>query len=140
MKKTSRKNRAHFVFGGLFVVALMLWTGIGSLTFSQSRSPGQGNVKRYVATEKIVLDKKTKELRMPTDQELKQLVANLERLTDRSGEGLETAPGPGGSQMVHLQHGFQHVVISRPNADGTMQIRCVNSMEDAAAFLGLKVE
>ena len=38
---------------------------------------------------------------------------------------------------MDLQDRLQSVVLARPNADGTSELRCVTTFEEAAEFLGL---
>ena len=102
-----------------------------------SQSP-KSNGKKYVATKPIVLDQATKQVRMPTDSEVQAMVASISSLTNRSTEGLQAKTLANGTKQLNLQGRFQEVVISRANADGTMETRCVESMEEAAAFLGLE--
>ena len=102
-----------------------------------SQSP-QSNGKRYVATKPIVLDQATKQVRMPTDSEVAAMVAQISTLTNTSTDGLKAVTLANGTKQLNLQGRFQEVVIARANADGTMETRCVSSMEEAAAFLGLE--
>jgi hypothetical protein len=95
---------------------------------------GQG---RYKATRRIVVDKQTRQLRMPTTQEVDQLVQNLATLTKRSSEGLPQTEVPGGGVGVDLDGGFGGVMLARPNEDGTFETRCVFTFEEGAEFLGL---
>src|SRR4051812_38851175 len=98
----------------------------------------QSNGKKYVATKPIVLDQATKQVRMPTASEVQSMVAQISSATNRSSEGLTAKTLPNGTKQVNLQGRFQQVTIARANADGTMETRCVSSMEEAAAFLGLE--
>jgi hypothetical protein len=100
-------------------------------------APVPNDGKTYVAQRAITVDPVTKELRKPTAEEIRALVANLKSLTSRSTEGLRVVTRPNGTRQVNLQGRFQNVVVARPAADGTMETRCVTTFEEAADFLGL---
>lgn len=102
-----------------------------------SQSP-QSHGKKYVATKPIVLDKTTHQVRLPNDAELQAMVDQISSLTNRSTEGLQAKTRPDGTKQINLQGRFNEVVIARANPDGTMETRCVESIEEAAAFLGLE--
>jgi hypothetical protein len=98
----------------------------------QNRRP-----KKYVATRPITVDAQTGALRVPTAEETQQLVDRLATLTDRSMNGLQVVTLPNGVATLNLQDRFESVILARPNADGTSEVRCVTSFEEAADFLGL---
>src|SRR6476469_1305668 len=102
-----------------------------------SQSP-QSNGKKYVATKAIVKDQATGQVRMPTESEVQAMVATISNLTSNSTDGLKATTLANGTKQLNLQGRFQEVVIARSNADGSMETRCVSSVEEAAAFLGLE--
>lgn len=58
------------------------------------------------------------------------------QLGSRSPEGREVVEGSvPGSRLVRIRDGHAEVVIARSNPDGTVSTRCVDSAEDARAFL-----
>jgi hypothetical protein len=89
------------------------------------------------ANQEITIDSETGKLRKPTVEEARALVETITSLTDRSSKGLTVERSPNGVSQVDLKGRFQSVVIAKPNPDGTNEVRCVTSMEEAAAFLGL---
>src|SRR4051794_7664076 len=120
------------------VAALLIALAVAiSAQTAWSQSP-QSHGKKYVATKPIVLDQATKQVRMPTASELDSMVAQISNLTSRSSDGLQGRTLANGTKQVNLQGRFQEVLIARASADGTMETRCVSSMEEAAAFLGLE--
>jgi hypothetical protein len=44
------------------------------------------------------------------------------------------AATPGGGSLDQLE-GFDHVLVGRPNEDGTVDVQCVSTVEDAVSFL-----
>jgi len=96
----------------------------------------QGTTKKYVATRDITVDKQTGQLRRPTAEEVAALVTQLTELTNRSSEGLQQVAGSNGVS-IDLQGRFQSVILARPAANGTAELRCVTTFEAAAEFLGL---
>ena len=122
----------------LATVALVLGLGVVFTQASRTNSAGQKGPKNYVATKDIIVDKQTGKARRPTADETRKLVSTLETMTSRSTEGLSVASGAGGVKSVQLDGRFGPVTLARPAADGTMEVRCVTSFEEAAAFLGLE--
>jgi hypothetical protein len=68
------------------------------------------------------------------------MIASLRSLTNRSSEGLTATTHPDGTTQVNLKGRFNSVVVARANADGTMETRCVTTLEEATAFLSLRPE
>ena len=138
---TSR--RAAMRFMGRTVAFGMAVTAIAVFSMAQSEAraaqqgrAGAGN-KKYVATLEITVDKKSGKLRKPTAAETETLVATLTALTSRSTEGLKQVAVPRGGTLINLEGRFAPVMLSRPNPDGTSEVKCVTSFEEAADFLGL---
>lgn len=90
----------------------------------------------YRATRRIVVDRQSKQARMPTQAEVESLVATLATLTHRPGTAPESA-GTRGAVTVNLQGGFGGVMLARANEDGTVETRCVFTFDEGAEFLGL---
>ena len=61
--------------------------------------------------------------------------ATLSRALKRSGEGLVVEQHADGTVMVDLQGRFQHAVLARVNADGTVEMQCHDQLRPAAEFL-----
>lgn len=120
---------------GMILSAVVLALTIGTIALSHSSS--QVSQKKFVATKKIRIDPVTGELRKPTQEETDEMVRSIEQLTNRSSEGLTVSTRANGTSAVDLQGRFQTVVVVRANADGTMETKCVTSMDEAAEFLGL---
>jgi CHASE1-domain containing sensor protein len=120
----------------LFAVLLAVTLG----TVGLSRSSSQASQKKYRATKEIVLDKATGALRKPTAEETDAMVAQISVLTNRSSDGLTTRDYANGSKGMNLEGRFQGVVLGRAIADGSTEVRCVFTMNEAADFLGLEQE
>jgi len=101
---------------------------------AQPTTPGQA--RKYRATSAILIDKQSGQRRMPTEQEVADLVATLSTFTTRS-ENLPQTPAVSGAIAVHLGDGYSGVVLARANEDGAIETRCVFSFEEGAGFLGL---
>jgi hypothetical protein len=109
-------------------------------TMALPRSSSKASPKKYRATKEIVLDKTTGALRKPTQEETDTMVNQISVLTNRSSEGLTVNESPSGMKSVNLEGRFNSVTLGRANPDGTTEIRCVFSIEEAADFLGLEEE
>ena len=124
---------------GVFVALVLLCAAIAT-SIALPRNSSQASPKKYRATKEIVLDKTTGKVRKPTQEETDAMVSRISVLTNRSSEGLSVNQSPNGMKSVDLQGRFNSVTLGRANADGTTEIRCVFSIQEAADFLGLEEE
>jgi hypothetical protein len=124
-------KRTRVVVGALTLALVYSWSPAASAQENQRRS------KKYIATLQITVDQQTGALRVPTEQETQELVDRLSVLTNRSTEGLQATALSSGAVAVNLEGRFESVMLVRPNADGTSEVRCVTSFDEAADFLGL---
>lgn len=156
MKKNLRtpgQVKKHRRFSPTRIVALLamviMVVGVGSVVFSQSGKDKKPRVrdytparakdqKKYVATKEIIFDKASRKLRKPTTEETAALVDQISSLTNRSTEGLTVEASPKGGMKMSLEGRFGGVMIGRDRADGTTEVRCVTSMDEAVEFLGLE--
>jgi len=129
-KRAPVKLLIAFVILGIAIVAV----------FALPRNSSQAKPKKFRATREIVLDKATGRIRKPTSEETELMVAQISSLTNRSTEGLTVQPAGNGGEMMDLEGRFGGVVLGRAKEDGTTEVRCVFTMEEAAAFLGLEEE
>ncbi len=118
----------------LFVLAVAVVAAI-ALPRNSSQAAKQ---KKFKATKEIVLDQATGTLRRPTSEETDLMVEQISSLTNRSTEGLTVQPAANGGEMMDLEGRFGGVVLGRATADGGTEVRCVFTMEEATAFLGLE--
>ena len=129
----------------LLAIAVAL-AGISTIVFSQDKNsnrrktprPAPSTAKSYIATQEIIFDQATQTLRKPTTEETSALVARISSLTNRSSEGLTARQLPNGTKQITLEGRFGGVVLGRARADGTTEVRCVTTMEEAIDFLGLE--
>jgi hypothetical protein len=139
-----QKNKRLVRFAAISAVIFAI-AGITTVVLSQDKKSDSeatrqesSKAKKYVATKEIIFDQATGKLRKPTDEETKALVESVSVLTNRSSDGLTINTQPNGMKLVDLEGRFNGVVLGRANADGTTEVRCVFTMEEAAEFLGLQ--
>lgn len=140
-----RKNRRLVRIVAIFAAVLAL-AGITTVVLSQDKNnsrkktPRQapGTTKTYVAAKEIIFDQATNSLRKPTTEETAAMVAQISSLTNRSTEGLTARTLPNGTKQVTLEGRFGGVVLGRARADGTTEVRCVMTLDEAIDFLGLQ--
>ena len=116
------------LFGAIAVVSALV---LLSTTKSSIASE-----KKYKATRHIVVDKQTGQRRMPTQEEVDEVVGNLSHLANRP-ENLPETEGANGGTVVDLQGGYGGVMLARPAEDGSFETMCVFTFEEGADFLGL---
>jgi hypothetical protein len=85
-----------------------------------------------LAGRKVRIDKNSGKLRDLSQQEARELVSTLTAMTTQTER--TAAQTRDGGTLVQM-NGFDHVVVGRPNEDGTVEARCVSSVEEAVSFL-----
>ena len=118
--------------------ALLVALAVATAAQTAFSQPPQSNGKKYVATKPIVKDQATGQVRMPTDSEVQFMVAQISTLTNKSTDGLQVNTSANGTKSMKLDNHFSTVLLGRANADGTTELRCVTSLEEAVEFLGLQ--
>ena len=122
-------------------LAIVILTPGAALDANTQSPPAQAaKGKSYKATRAFVVDKDTGKARMPTQQEVDDVVANLSALGQRPTDTLQTSSQASGAVTVDLDGGFGGVLLARPNDDGTWETKCVFTLEEGAEFLGIVVD
>jgi hypothetical protein len=144
--KTTR-SKSKIVVGVLALTAILGITVAALLSSHTAKAQQQSldsqpqaeneDVTIQYANQNITIDPVTGKLRKPTVEEARALVNTLTGMTNRSTRGLDVEHHADGSSRVDLQGRFQNVIVAKPNPDGTSEVRCVSSMEEAASFLGV---
>ena len=139
----SRATRRGILLRRASVLAVLIVAMAGIAPAASSNSgPGQveqGQVKekRYKATRAFVVDKATGTVRMPTQQEVDEVVATLTALGQRPAEDLSQATQANGALTLDLGGGYNGIFLARPRAGGGWETKCVFTIEEGAEFLGL---
>src|SRR5262249_17287858 len=126
---TGKRLRPVVLGIGLLVAMTMMWSGDIRVNAQQPNQSEDAAVK--LAGRKIRIDKSTGRLRELSQQEARELVSTLTAMTSRTES--VAAVTPGGSPLLQM-NGFDHVLVARPNEDGTNDVRCVGSVDDAVSF------
>ena len=122
---------ARLLAAALSVALVFAWSLAASAQDNQRRS------KKYVATRPITVDPQTGTLRLPTPQETQELVDSLVEMTNRSTDGLQVTTLANGTKSVDIDGRFQSVMLARPSEDGTWEMKCVTTFDEATEFLGI---
>lgn len=88
----------------------------------------------------VHVDRSTGTARPITEQEAAALVERIAKLTTAPDRTTEVPLRQGGSMITLSGHGAGHVLVSRPNADGSVAVRCVTSAEEAVDFLAGEID
>ncbi|MGE3510147.1 MAG: hypothetical protein AB7N65_14835 [Vicinamibacterales bacterium] len=88
----------------------------------------------------VHVDRSTGAARPITEQEAAALVDRIAALTAAPERTTEVPLRQGGSMIALSGHGAGHVLISRPNANGSVAVRCVTSAEEAVDFLAGEID
>jgi hypothetical protein len=137
--KQSATRIAHHARGrlGILLGALAAASILIVLTAGGTPLAAQTKQKKYKATRAFVVDQQTGETRMPTQQEVDEVVANLSTLGQRPDDTLQQSSSPSGAVKLDLEGAFNGVLLARPNGDGTFETKCVFTVEEGAEFLGI---
>jgi hypothetical protein len=84
---------------------------------------------------KVRMDPATRRPRAINIDEARELVIQLVAMTNGPSEPAAEVQRPDGSAMLSLAGHAGHVLVGRPNDDGTTSIRCVRSADEAVDFL-----
>jgi hypothetical protein len=102
----------------------------------QGRASAPGQQKKFRATRPIVPAGEAGQWRLPTVEEVAQLVDHLATVTSRP-ESLPETAAVGNAVAVELDGGFNGVILARPGDDGALETRCVFTFDEGLEFLGL---
>jgi hypothetical protein len=122
---------------GAAVAALALALVSMTAATSVSAQSAQGKGKKFKATRAFVVDKQSGDVRMPTQEEVDQVVQELTTYAQKPAESVPATTRTDGAIQIDFGTSTGGVVLARPNGDGTFETRCVFTLEEGAAFLGL---
>jgi hypothetical protein len=91
---------------------------------------------KFKATRDIAIDQATGKPRKPTAAVVATLVADLRQMTRRP-LAAQASVRKDGARSIRLDGGEGGVMLARPRSDGTFELRCVFSFDEAIQFLGL---
>jgi hypothetical protein len=114
---------------GLALAAITMMRSGDLRVHAQGNNRDDAVVK--LAGRKVRIDKSTGRLRDLSAQEARELVSTLSTMTTQTESEATTTTG---STLVRFA-GFDHVLVGRPNEDGTTDVQCVSSLEEAVSFL-----
>lgn len=134
----ARSKRVRVAAMAVLVVLGIAVVAAIALPRNSSQASSQARQKKFKATKEIIFDQATGRLRKPTSEETDLMVEQISSLTNHSTEGLTVQPAANGGEMMDLDGRFGGVVLGRARADGTTEVRCVFTLEEAVAFLGLE--
>ena len=96
------RRRLGILLGALAAASILI-----VLTAGGTPLAAQSKQKKYKATRAFVVDQQTGETRMPTQQEVDEVVANLAVLGQRPAENLQQSVQASGAVVVDLDGGLQ---------------------------------
>lgn len=118
-----------------------LWIAIGAVALSTTVAAQGGRRSRQELVEKlegraVMVDRATSQRRPITTAEAGAFVDRIGILTaPAASASAAEVLSRGGLALRVSAHGPGHVVVSRPNADGSTSARCVTSVDEAVDFL-----
>ena len=139
MRKHKARRSTKHGQAGFPGIKLMILFGLIALVTAMvffTGTKSSNAQKKYKATREIVVDQQTGQRRLPTQEEIDQVVSNLAELANRPENPGQTV-GSGGAVVVDLQGGYGGVMLARPGDDGNWETRCVFTVEEGTEFLGL---
>ena len=124
-------RRVRFAMLGVGLAGAMMFIRSGDVPVNAQESNRGEDAAVQLAGRKVRFDKKSGKLRDLSQQEARELVSTLTAMTTRT-ESRATAAS--GTTLVRFG-GFDHVLVGRPNENGTTDVKCVSSLEEAVSFL-----
>lgn len=101
----------------------------------QSAAASREDLVAKLAGKRVRVDATTKQLRAITADEAREFIATVSRATDMSQVVAQTPTSTSSGRMARLDDHAGHIVIGRPNEDGSTSLRCVASADEAVSFL-----
>jgi len=133
------QTRRGILAGAAVALLLSIPSTVGTPFTATAHAEQSQKAKKYKATRAYVVDKDTGAVRMPTQEEVNDVISNLATMGQRPDDTLQqTQTGNGVS--IDLDGGYNGILLARPNEDGTWETQCVFTIEEGAAFLGLVVD
>ena len=112
MKRQGTRRPVRTLLGAAAAVAIAVISLAGSTPAAATNDAAdQAKAKHYKATRAYVVDKETGAVRMPTQQEVDEVVGNLSALGQRPAENLQQTPQSNGAVAVDLDGGFGGVLL-----------------------------
>ena len=124
-------KRVRFAMLGIGLAGAMMFMRSGDVPVNAQESNRGEDAAVQLAGRKVRFDKKSGKLRDLSQQEARELVATLTAMTTRTERPAATS---GVSSLLKME-GFDHVLVGRPNENGTTDVKCVSSLEEAVSFL-----
>jgi hypothetical protein len=119
----------------------MVKTGKGTDNAKTEVALAESSDNKYisvkVAGREVQVDPQTGKIKPLTPEEAKRLADGLKVMLNQSTEGLVERHHADGSVSIDLQGRFQHVMVARTEADGTITQSCIDNPEAAASFFGI---
>ena len=135
-KARRSRSKGHAGFPAIkFAILFAVVIAVAAVVFLTSTKSSNAQ-KKFKATRPFVVDQQNAQPRLPTQEEIDQVVSDLAQLANRP-EDLPSAPAANGGVTVDLGGGFGGVMLARPGSDGSFETKCVFSLEEGAEFLGL---
>jgi hypothetical protein len=117
------------LLGTTLAAAVLMFSSDARVSAQDS---GREDTVVKLAGKKLRLDRSGR-LRPISSEEAREMVSTLTAMTARTE--VRTVSASGGGTLVELA-GFDHVLVGRPNEDGTVDVRCVSSVDEAVSFFG----
>lgn len=135
---------AVFVFcvgGEMTASAQVAATGSAETEAVETRSASKSaTTVTTVAGQQVTVDRATGKLRPPTPEEARRLAEGMQKMLNRSSDGLTVVEHPDGSKSVNLEGRFQSLSVGKVNSDGTVSTKCVTNLNEAEAFVGTSLK
>jgi hypothetical protein len=125
-------RRVRFAMLGIGLAGAMMMMRSGDMPVNAQESNRGEDAAVQLAGRKVRIDKQSGKLRELSQQEARELVSTLTAMTTRTERPVASTST--GGTLLELT-GFDHVLVGRPNENGTTDVKCVSSLEEAVAFL-----
>lgn len=128
----ARSRRGWWLGAALAVGALAAATGT---TVNAQSARVREDLVAKLAGKHVRIDQATGRARAITTEEARDLIATIARATDAPDASTLASVRTAAGHMLRLGEHAGHIVVVRPNENGTLDMRCVGSADEAVTFL-----
>src|SRR5262245_25407575 len=117
-QRTRMSGRSRLAMLAAAVAALTFVIVSLTATPAVSAQSAQGKARKFRATRAFVVDKQSGAVRMPTQEEVDQVVQELATYAQQPAESVAPTTRPDGTIQIDLGTNTGGIVLARPNGDG----------------------
>jgi hypothetical protein len=133
MVGSSARSRRGRWLGAALVVGALVTAPAPTVNAQSARS--REDLVAKLAGKHVRIDQATGRARAITTEEARDLIAAVTRATEAPDASTLAPVRTAAGQMLRLGEHAGHIVVVRPSENGSLDLRCVGSADEAVTFL-----